>query len=246
VPQNMRQNFANAVASYPSDVYEILGKNVDFSDPTFSTEPNGLDIKETSLTRFLREASEDGGAYRTIHDSQVSFAAAEIGGITKEDLLSRPGEHQPDKAKGVAQEAGYVIGSLDQIRADVLVDHRDSEIGDNNWKKVYKYHIYGAPVTGLPVIGDSLQRLIDIGTGKEAEALNNEISNRTREELISHYEKNGHSRIRNMINEHAHDMGFSEDQITQTGGRISEVTSTARGSYYDGLGGSKAATGEQG
>ncbi|WP_125503921.1 DUF6571 family protein [Streptomyces sp. WAC 01438] len=246
IPQNMRQNFANAVASYPSDIYQVLGKDVDFSDPDYSTDPNDLDLKETSLIRFLREVSEDGGAYRTVHDSQVSFAATEIGGLTKEDLLSRPGEGQADKAKGVAQEAGYVMGTLDQIRADVLIDQRDSEIGANNWNKVYKYHVYGAPVTGLPVIGDTFQRLIDIGTGKEAEALNNEVSNRTREELINHYEEKGHPRLQNMINEHAQHVGVSSTQTTETGGRMMEVNATARSAYYHGLGATRGATGEQG
>ncbi|MFV0133311.1 DUF6571 family protein [Streptomyces sp. HMX87] len=246
VPHNMRQNFANAVSYYPSDVYQILGKDADFSGSDFSTEPNDLDLKDTSLIRFIREVSGDGGAYRTIHDSQVAFAAAQIDHLSQNDLLSRPAENEPDKANGVLQEAGYVMGSLDQVRADVLTDQRDSEIGTNNWNKVYKYHVSGAAVTGFPVIGDSVQRLIDIGTGKEAEALNNEVSNRTREELIKYYEDHGYPRLRSMLHEHAKEVGVSVAETTATGGRMSELTGTARGAYNDGLGGSRGATGEQG
>lgn len=45
IPQNMRQNLANAVAYHPSDVYAIPWKNVDFSDPDSSTEPNDVDLQ---------------------------------------------------------------------------------------------------------------------------------------------------------------------------------------------------------
>lgn len=246
VPENMRKNLGNVIAYYPGDVYQILGKNVDFAEPGFSTHPNGVDVGNGSMVRFIREVSEDGGAFRTIHDSQIAFAAREIEGLNHDDLSRSPEGGSPDKAKGTVQEAGYVIGALDQVRADVLVDHRDAQISDNNWNKAYKYHVYGAPVTGLPFVGDALQRMIDLGTGKEAEALNNAVGNRTREDLISQYQKDGYPRLQSMLNAHAQNVDVTPKEIVETGGRMSQVHKEARGAYGDGLDGADGSTGEQG
>ncbi|MFE2290293.1 hypothetical protein [Streptomyces sp. NPDC059452] len=246
VPENMRENFGNVIAYYPGDVYQILSKNVDFSGPGFSTHPNGVDVDSGAMVRFIREVSEDGGAFKTVHGSQMAFAAREIEELSHGDLSRNPEGGSPDKAKGTVQEAGYVIGALDQVRADVLIDQRDAQISDNNWAKAYKYHVYGAPVTGLPFFGDTLQRMIDLGTGKEAEALNGVVENSTREDLIDKYQKDGYPRLQNMLNEQAKSVGVTSGEILEKGSRMSQVHKEARSSYGDGLNGVDGATGERG
>ncbi|WP_141693601.1 DUF6571 family protein [Streptomyces sp. PTY087I2] len=246
IPENMRQNMGNIVAHYPDDIHQILGKNADFSSPEYSTKPNDLNVSNGELTRFLREASADGGAYRTIHDSQVGVIAQEIDGLSKGDLTIRPGAEQADTAMGVMRESGYVMGTLDQIRADVLTDNRDAEISQNNWNKAYQYHLFGAPVTGLPFFGDGIQRMIDIGTGKEAEELNNAATGRAREELIKYYDENGYPRLNRMLSRHISEVGIPPEQVMEKGSRVSELTGTARGAYGDGLDSADGSTGEQG
>ncbi|GAA4656763.1 hypothetical protein GCM10023347_03400 [Streptomyces chumphonensis] len=203
IPENMRQNFANTLAHYPEDVHDILGKL-----GHVPSEMNGVDVDRTTMHHFIRGVAEDGAAFRTIHDSQMEVIAGDIHTLDADDL-----RNGSDKAVDVAQRSGQAMGALDTIRADVLGADRDEEIDRNNWNKTYQYHAAGALVTGTPIFGDAIQRLIDIGAGENAEALNKEVADKTTEELIEHYTKNGLPRLEKMFNLRGKQVGMSDPEL---------------------------------
>ncbi|MFE0604098.1 DUF6571 family protein [Streptomyces sp. NPDC058892] len=245
MPANIRVNMANSLAYYPGDVHDLLSAQVDYSNPAFSTRPNGVDVSTETMNQFIRAASEDGGAFRMIHDSQLGHIAEQINTLGRDDFMQTP-TGDSDRAAGTVRAAGGIMGTLDEIRADALGDARDKEIGQNNWNKTYKYHVYGAPVTGIPVIGDSLQRMIDIATGKQAEGLNNAVTDATKEQLIDHYGKYGYPRLRQMLSEQALDVGVPADYITGLDNRMGRINESAKNSYQSGLGSAQGSTGENG
>ncbi|MFJ6612430.1 DUF6571 family protein [Streptomyces sp. NPDC091289] len=245
MPANIRVNMANALAYYPGDVHDVISGQVDYTDPRFSTHPNDIDVNRQSMNQFIRALSEDGDAFRKVHYSQVGHIAEQIGTLDKDDFMQNP-TGDTDRGTGIAKDAGKIMGTLDEIRADVLGDARDSKISENNWDKVYGYHAYGAPVTGIPVIGDSLQRMIDIGTGMRAENLNDAVTDATKEKLISYYAQNGYPRLELMLVEHAAEVGVPDDYIKNTHNRMGRISESAGNAYERGLGSAQGSTGENG
>lgn len=239
IPENLRQNMANAVSSYPADVNRILGDEADYSQIKSGTDPNGVSISGDKMRNFLRGVSEDGGAFRTIHDSQVAHIADSISGLGRDDFAEYG---DSESVKGVVRRSGQAMGSLDLIRADVLTSQRDAEIDENNWAKTYQYHVIGAPLTGIPYVGDSVQRIVDIGTGQHAAALNEAVENRTRQELIEYYAKNGYPRLREMIDERAKEVGVPDAEIVNSGGSMGDLKGDAHSWYNSGIGETKGRT----
>ncbi|MCH0542601.1 hypothetical protein I3F58_24190 [Streptomyces sp. MUM 203J] len=243
MPENIRVNMANSLAYYPSDVHQILANQINYAESDESTHPNGIDVSTEDMQHFIRAASEDGGAFRMIHDSQMGHIAEQIGSLDRQDLTQRPTGNS-DRAMGVVVDAGTIMGTLDEVRADALTDERDRKTGENNWDKTYKYHTYGAPVTGIPVIGDSIQRMIDIATGRQAEELNNALADKTKEQLIEHYNKHGYPRLRDMINRQAETLLIPKDEMTPTGSRAGSLRTAASNSYTTGIELTQGAAGE--
>lgn len=237
MPENIRINMGNALACYPEDVHGLLSGRGD----TYREVEH--EVESAEMLQFIRAAGEDGGAFRVIHDSQVNYIAEQIGGLGREDFTVPP-EGGTDKALGVMNDSGQVMGSLDRIRADVLADHRDSEISQNNWNKTYSYHLIGAPFTQIPVVGDGIQRLVDIGTGQHAESLNNGVSERTKAELIEHYREEGRPRLTEMIEKQAEQVGVTDDELHGSGTRGARLIQESGQSYNSGLGDAEGSTGE--
>lgn len=239
IPENIRRNMANALAYYPNDVHHILGTSGDFSRGSMSTEPNDVDLSRMDMLQFIRGVSEDGGAFRTIHDSQMGVIANDIVGLDKDDL-----QEGSKEAREVARSSGRTMGALDYVRADVLGAQRDGEISQNNWEKTYRYHAIGAAFTNIPIVGDSVQRLVDIGTGKMAEGLNEEVSNRTTEELIRHYSTNGLPRLENMFVSRGEEVGLTEYDLSDGKSEFHEFILTEAGrDYSSAIHGAQGATG---
>lgn len=92
IPGNLRQNMANTVAAYPHDVHDVLGKNMDYSNPHNSTDPNDVSVKDKRLQQFLLGVSQDGGAFRTIHDSQAQVIAQDVAGLDRQDFAENSAE----------------------------------------------------------------------------------------------------------------------------------------------------------
>ncbi|MBW1601522.1 hypothetical protein JJV70_05245 [Streptomyces sp. JJ66] len=239
IPENLRQDFANALTYYPTDLHDILGVDGDFSGDYISTEPNDVNVDRTTMIQFIRGISEDGTAFRTIHDSQMGIVAAGISGLDAQDL-----EQGSREARGVAQTSGQVMGALDYIRADVLGSHRDDEIAQNNWSKTYAYHVAGAPVTNLPIIGDTFQRLIDIGAGQSVENLNQEVANKTTEELIRNYVRDGYPRLESMFMAQSDQVGIlGKDASDSDKPFQQDVLAEAKSEYSAAIGDAQGSTG---
>ncbi|MDJ1133370.1 DUF6571 family protein [Streptomyces iconiensis] len=231
IPGNLRQNMANAVAAYPHDVHDILGVDMDHSNSSNATDPNGVSVSDKQMHQFLRGISEDGGAFRTVHDSQARIIAEDVAGLDQQDFAGKSRE-----AMNVTVESGRTMGSLDEIRASVLASDRDGEIDRNNWNKTYQYHAFGAPVTGIPYVGDSVQRLIDVGTGQHAAALNQDVTNKTREQLIEYYSDHGYPRLRDMLEERARETGVPQADLQDAGSNYGQLRSGAENAYNAGIG----------
>ncbi|MCZ7413165.1 DUF6571 family protein [Streptomyces sp. WMMC897] len=234
IPENMRQNFANALAFYPQDVNDILGMR-----GNLPSEMNDVDIDRLTMNQFIRGVAEDGTAFRTIHDSQMEVIAGDVHSLGAEDF-----EKGSADAGKVAREGGQVMGALDHIRADVLGSDRDDEINRNNWNKTYQYHAAGALVTGTPILGDTIQRLIDIGAGQHAENLNNEVTDKTTEELIAHYSKNGYPRLEQMFVERADQVGLDTPDMRKEPFQ-NQVLGEASDGYSFGIDDAEGSTGVQ-
>lgn len=100
---------ANTLAHYPGDVHDILSGGVDYSDPDFSTHPNDVSVKTEEMNRFVRALSEDGGAFRMLHDSQLGHIAEQIDTLEKDDFTQKPTGNS-DAAIGIARDSGKVSG----------------------------------------------------------------------------------------------------------------------------------------
>ncbi|MBN3928770.1 hypothetical protein IQ279_03775 [Streptomyces verrucosisporus] len=137
------------------------------------------------------------------------------------------------------------MGSLDGIRADVISSQRDEELSGNNWDKVYNYHAIGAPVTGIPVVGDVFQRLVDIGAGEELDKVNVEADDKYEEELIKYYQQNGYPRLERALAEKAFDLGLPKSYLTdeEEGVFTVKITPWAAGGYNHGIGQARGSIG---
>ncbi|GAB2833162.1 hypothetical protein [Streptomyces daliensis] len=236
MPDNIRQNMGNAVAYYQEDVHDLLSGRGD------TYQEAGKDITAPTLTRFMRDVGDDGGAFRTMHDSQINYIAHRINGLDHDDFTVPPGGGR-DKAEGVMQDSGQVMGTMDRLRADVLASDRDDAINQNNWAKTYQYHLIGAPLTPVPVVGDGLQRLVDVGAGLYAEKLNNDVTDQTKAELISSYEEKGQPRLTRMVEKQAEAVGVTNGEMHDSGTRGARLLQSSGQSYAAGLGAAEGATG---
>ncbi|MCT2591065.1 hypothetical protein LHJ74_14290 [Streptomyces sp. N2-109] len=238
MPENIRQNMGNAIAYYPGEVHDLLSGRGDTYDQA------KYEIKNATMNQFIRAAGEDGGAFRTIHDSQMGHIAEQVHKLDRNDFTVAP-SGSTDRAQGVMQDSGQVMGSMDQIRADVLADRRDDQTGQNSWSKTYQYHTIGAPVTAVPIVGDTLQRLVDIGTGHYAEGLNGSVADKSKEDIIKEYAENGYPRLSEMIEKQAESVGVTDNEMHDSGTRGALLLQSSGQSYASGLGAAEGSTGER-
>ncbi|MFV0133312.1 hypothetical protein ACLGIH_08750 [Streptomyces sp. HMX87] len=117
IPEEIRQNLANALTHYSYDVFDILGIDVDFSDPDFSTTPNNLDVSAEILREFLLKLASDPGAFSAVYSSQHERIVQRIGTLTRADFTSTP-TGTTDKAVGVMRESGRATGILFSIASE--------------------------------------------------------------------------------------------------------------------------------
>jgi len=118
MPAEIRGNMARALTYYPRDLGDILGTNVDYSAPEFSTEPNDVNVTYGQMLAFIASVAKDRAAFDVVHDSQAAQVVDSINSLTRDEFI-RASAATPDRALGTAQEAGYVVGSLYGIHAAV-------------------------------------------------------------------------------------------------------------------------------
>lgn len=237
MPSNIRVNMANMLADYPADVHDALGK-----DGNLATQQNNARVDRGDLTRFMHATSEDGKAFHIVHYSQSVEAASRVHQFNHDDFTQKHTQNSPDTPLGSVTESGKVLGALDRVRADVLGDHRDSEIFQNNWNTKINYHVIGAPLTLIPGAGDSYQRIVDIGTSEWANRLNDKATSETQAELIQLYD-GGQKELEKMLLTRARDVGADGD-LSTTGGRGQDLLGAVDSSYAAGIGRAERATGE--
>ncbi|MFD7450896.1 DUF6571 family protein [Kitasatospora sp. NPDC059827] len=159
VNANLRQPLANALADYTNDSHEIFnGRNSQYLDhgSTVWTDANGtvhMGVGEDSLVRVMRGLSDNPDAYATLHQAESAKIAQELSSIG-------PNPSQND-IQDVMNKGAASLGVYDAIRADVAMGQRDDANLQADWKAKVAYHVVGAPLTPIPWVGDSAQRLVD-------------------------------------------------------------------------------------
>ncbi|WP_139140933.1 DUF6571 family protein [Streptomyces oceani] len=236
IPDNLRENMAAALAYYPTDVYEILGK-----DGMEKSQENEVSIDREVMTRFIRGVGEDEGAMKVVQDSQSIEVAKNLDRLSRDDF-----SQGSDLAFGTLKEGGQVLGTLDGVRVDVLDDMANERISREEWDGKLNYHILGTPVTAIPGVGDVAQRSIDVITSDAANANIDEIESMTREKLIDLFSNDGDPGVVRMASERMNALGFQSEEKAATDGNLQELLKEGKSFYNLGLLDEKQATGEVG
>ncbi|WP_437051402.1 DUF6571 family protein [Streptomyces sp. enrichment culture] len=211
VPVAMRTGMGNMIGDYASDVHQILGKNLDGP-----TEFNHLAIDRGDLTRVMRGVAEDPRAFGVMHHSQTVVIAEGMSHFPADSYR----KEDPELHAWVKQSAS-VLGHLDGVRGDVVFDLGQAEKDANAWNKMMNYHVIGAPFTPVPVVGDVIQRSVDVGTAAYMNDLNSEVDAETRNNMINHFE-NGEQQMYAMLRESAQARGITEDELDASPGEYED------------------------
>ncbi|MFI5980584.1 DUF6571 family protein [Streptomyces sp. NPDC051555] len=213
VPLPMRTSMGNMIGDYASDVHQILGKNMDGH-----TEFNDLKVDRGDLTRVIRGVAEDPKAFGVIHHSQSVVIADGLNRFPEDSY-----RHEDPQLRAWVKQSASVLGHLDGVRGDVIYDLGQAQKDVNGWNKMMDYHVYGAPLTAIPVVGDVLQRSVDVGTAAYMTDLNAKVDAETRNNMVNHYE-NGENQMYTTM----------RDVATAKGLHPSELDASP-GEYEDGL-----------
>ncbi|WP_233436078.1 hypothetical protein [Streptomyces anulatus] len=119
MPSGIRRNLAQAITYYRNDVYQIVHGQVDYSDPNFSTEPNGIDIDAMIMLGFLEGVAGDEVAFRMVRESMFSLIVQQVKDLDQGDFAGKP-SGEIDDAYGVARDSGEGVGTLRWVRSKAL------------------------------------------------------------------------------------------------------------------------------
>ncbi|GGT13725.1 DUF6571 family protein [Streptomyces purpureus] len=214
VPVAMRTSMGNMIGDYASDVHQILGKNMDGP-----TDFNNLTIERGDLTRLMRGVAEDPKAFAVMHHSQTVVIGDGLSRFPEDSYR----KEDPELRAWVKQSAS-VLGHLDGVRGDVIYDLGQAEKDANGWNKMMNYHTIGAPLTAIPIVGDAIQRSVDVGTAAYMNDLNAKVDADTRNDMVNHFE-NGENQMYAMMRKMATEKGL--DPKTEL--------DVSPGEYEDGL-----------
>ncbi|MEU0130389.1 DUF6571 family protein [Streptomyces sp. NPDC006289] len=160
--QNLQKNLGRAIADYAQDNHHILAESgTKYGSPGGlegiwrSGDDAGITVGKDSLMRVMRGVSEDDQTYALLQDTQRLYAMDQMFNAPQQS-----GEGY-ESWKNPASELGSVTGAMNSIGSDVILDERDGKVDAANDMARYGYHLGGAPITGLPVFGDTAQRLVD-------------------------------------------------------------------------------------
>ncbi|MGW8066421.1 hypothetical protein ACVV2G_30105 [Streptomyces ziwulingensis] len=207
VHANLRRPLGHALADYAADNHAILAENgTKYGSPHGKDEiwtdgdEAGVTVGKDSLLRVMRGVSSDDQTYALLQDTQRQYAldrlahAPESGG---------PGN---DAWKNPARDLGAVTGAMNSIGSDVILDERDGRVSAANDMAKYAYHGVGAPITGLPVIGDTAQRLVDAATYEWSKDVADAAESQAQEKNSDHY-ASGTTGTYDLIDRWAEDRG---------------------------------------
>ncbi|MER7704605.1 DUF6571 family protein [Kitasatospora sp. NPDC097605] len=229
LPAALRRPFGKMIADYAADTYEVLGK-----ETGGTSEASGLTIRQDQMLRVIRGIAEDPEAFQSITRAETEEIARRLEGYPDE-AFQPDGTGRPNhRIEGFAHEAAEVMGALSGVRTDVIDDHRDDQNFRANWTSKMQYHVIGAPLTPIPVVGDVAQRLVDIGTAAHA----NEIITKNDREAaaqISDAFRAGDEQLKAMIRGRAQAAGIPLHEVDATGGVTTALLNEVDKSYQTGV-----------
>ncbi|MFJ3976427.1 hypothetical protein [Streptomyces sp. NPDC090021] len=154
---NVRGPLARALSSFSPDIVDIIAGDapadvVGEDNALADGDHSQIQNSRSSLIRVLRGVSEDPENYFLLHESQRRYTAEQL---STEDLSA------PEAVKNRAAKIGEVNGVINAIGGDIQLSERDAELSAKTDTRVYGYHVIGGAVTGIPVVGDMAQRVVD-------------------------------------------------------------------------------------
>jgi hypothetical protein len=234
IPVTMRLPMADMIADYGSDVHQILGKEMDDV-----TDFNKLEIDRGDLTRIIRATVEDPNAYKIIHASQTVVIGEGLEGFPAESFRK-----EDQKLRAWVQESANVLGHLDGVRDDVILDLGQAEKDANAYKKMLNYHIVGGLLTPIPMAGDVFQRGVDWGLSDDLNEENAKVDAETRKNRIGHYE-NGQEQMKDMLRRVALERGLTKAELDASPSEFeNHLQAKAKEWYLTGLAEAKKLTGD--
>ncbi|MFH8790864.1 hypothetical protein [Streptomyces roseoverticillatus] len=190
LPENLRSPIARAIVDYAPDTHEILtGQNPRYGyegglkNPWTKDGDSHLAVDQQSLVRVIRGVSDDPKNFSLIYNTERAYSA---------DVLAK----MPDRPSGAntdwnvpSRDVGMAFGALNAVGADAIMDTQDARKAWADDVARYGYHLGGAPVTGLPLIGDVAQRTIDAAAYDWSKDIKNLADEKARGELAKDWTK---------------------------------------------------------
>ncbi|MFC9612064.1 hypothetical protein [Streptomyces sp. NPDC056938] len=177
----MRGPMSQALAGYSPDAVDIIdgdapGGRAGQEGIYGHGDDSQIQNSRSSLIRMMRGVSEadDATNFERIYHAQQGYMS--------EELMDKDFPNAT-AATNEARKFGEVTGALNAVGGDVKMDVHDDKIGAATDTRFYGYHIGGGVITGIPVIGDGAQRLVDVGLNNWLAGVQAEEGSLSKEEL---------------------------------------------------------------
>jgi hypothetical protein len=188
IHDNLQKPLGHAIADYAEDNHNILAENgTKYGSPAGKDgiwtdgDKAGITVGKDSLMRVMRGVSSDDQTYALLQDTQRLYALDQL---TQAPESGGPGN---DAWKNPACDLGAVTGAMNSIGSDVIIDEREDAISASEDMAKYAYHVAAAPVTGLPVVGDVADRLLDAAAYEWQKDVEDAATSQAQEKNSDHY-----------------------------------------------------------
>ncbi|MFJ6613592.1 hypothetical protein ACIQPT_25315 [Streptomyces sp. NPDC091289] len=161
VPARMHSPLARALADYAPDTHNIFSEEAGYDwssggEVRSSGDEARLNVSLPALARVLRGVAEDPADFALLYEAERFQGAQGLG-----EAPEGPGKGT-EEWDNPARSAASGLGALNAIGADIILDDRDNRKDWADDVARYGYHVGGAPLTMIPVVGDAAQRLLDV------------------------------------------------------------------------------------
>lgn len=177
IPDNLKVPLGRALADYTVDTHAILSG----TEPSSPEGGSGINARgddssitnsKHSLLRVMRGVSDatygttpDGKpvlVYDLLYENEKRYSAEYL--ATARDATAGQQGNVVGDWDNKARHVGEVYGAMTAIGSDMILDDRDTKIGNLNDAMRYGYHGVGGLFTQIPVVGDPIQRMVDAAT----------------------------------------------------------------------------------
>ncbi|MHB9859919.1 DUF6571 family protein [Streptomyces sp. YIM S03343] len=178
ITANLRDPIARALVDYAPDTHRTLTH-----DPSYGYIHGGsviddsagghLNVAQDSLTRVLRGVSDNPQNFAHLYDAERAQAAHTLAGANATYSDNKDWENR-------VADVGMGAGVFNAIGADAILDDRDARKAWIDDVARYSYHAGGAPLTLIPGVGDTAQRMVDGATyewSKDVKAEADQLAN---------------------------------------------------------------------